>query len=59
MLNASDWMSVSQKMKYNTLLMISKMKNGMLPKYMNDNVIFVSQIHIHTFDVVTDILGCL
>lgn len=47
MLNALGWMSVSQRIKYNTLVMIFKMNHGLVPTYMNDNVILVNQIHDH------------
>lgn len=45
MLNALDWLSVSQRIKYNAIIMVYKMKRGLAPKYMNDNVNLVCEIH--------------
>lgn len=43
MLEALNWMSISQKIRYNVLVLIFKMLNGLTPNYLNDNL-----IHTHT-----------
>lgn len=48
MLDALKWMSISQRIKYNVLVMIYKMINGLLPKYLCDNIIFPNQVHNRT-----------
>lgn len=45
MLNALKWMSISQRIKYNAFVMIYKMMNGLLPKYLCDKLTFARQIH--------------
>lgn len=45
MLNALDWLSISQKIKLNTLIMIYKMKNAMLPDYLSEKIKYNSDTH--------------
>lgn len=46
MLNQLNWMSIAQKIKFNTLIMIFKIKNGLTTKYLNDFMIETIEIHI-------------
>lgn len=39
MLRALNWLSISQMIKFNVLIYIHKMLNGLLPKYLCDNLI--------------------
>lgn len=46
MLNELNWLSISQKIKYNTLIMVVfKMKNSLAPFYLNENINYINEIH--------------
>lgn len=45
MLNSLNWLSVNQRINYNTLIMIFKMKNGLAPAYLNENVTLTNEVH--------------
>lgn len=45
MLDSLGWLSIQQRIKYNVLVMIYKIKNGMMPKYLSNYVTFVYQNH--------------
>lgn len=45
MLNVLSLMSIKEKILFNTLLFIYKVKNKMLPSYLYENLEFVSDIH--------------
>lgn len=47
MLNELQWLNISQKTKFNTLVLIFKMKMGCLPVYLSSNMIIVAQTHGH------------
>lgn len=46
LLERMNWLSINQKIKYNIILLIYKMKNGLAPKYLNDKIEFVKNTHI-------------
>lgn len=45
MLTALGWMSVSQRIKYNVLVMIFKMTKKLLPSYLCDKLIYNRDVH--------------
>lgn len=45
MLNDLGWMSISQRIRYNTLVMIFKINHGLVPPYMHNNITLNSDIH--------------
>lgn len=45
MLDALGWLSIDQRIKLNILIMIFKIRNGMMPNYLNDFVKLVHQTH--------------
>lgn len=48
MLDALDWLSITQRIKFNALVMVFKIKNGLAPKYLNDDITFVNDIYDRT-----------
>ena len=45
MLDALNWLSVAQRIRFNALVMIFKIKHGLVPQYLNDDVKYVHNIH--------------
>ena len=45
MLKTLNWLSIDQMIKFNVLIYIYKMINGLLPKYLGDNLIFTRDAH--------------
>lgn len=45
MLKTLNWLSIDQMIKFNVLIYIYKMINGLLPKYLSDNLIFTRDAH--------------
>lgn len=45
MLDALNWLSISQRIKFNVLVLIFKIKNGLVPQYLSDDVTFVHDVH--------------
>lgn len=45
MLKELNWLSISQKIIYNVILMIFQMKNNLLPKYLCNKLIYANEIH--------------
>lgn len=45
MLNTLNWMSVKQRIYYQSIIVIFKIKNGLLPEYLRANVSFVRDHH--------------
>lgn len=45
MLDSLGWLSVSQGIRLNALLLIFKIKNHLAPCYLTENVKFVNEIH--------------
>lgn len=48
MLNCLEWLSISQRIKFNTLVMIFKIKNNMLPNYIRSEINFVNDMSERT-----------
>lgn len=45
MMEQLNWMSIAQKIKYNILIMIYKIRNGLAPEYLRDFIIETGQVH--------------
>lgn len=45
MLDALGWLSIAQRIRYNALVMVFKIKNGLVPQYLNDDVTFINEAH--------------
>lgn len=45
MLDSLQWMSVRQRVEYNTLIFIHKVTKGMAPQYMSDTVTYGRDVH--------------
>lgn len=45
MLEAMNWLSISQMIRYNVLIYIYKMLNGLLPKYLSSKLILTNTVH--------------
>lgn len=45
MLNDLRWLSIYQKLLFNVCIMIFKMKNGLVPKYLTDKLIYTRDVH--------------
>lgn len=45
MLESLNWLSIAQRIKFNAIIMIFKIKNGLAPQYLNDNISYVSDVH--------------
>lgn len=48
MLNSLQWLSIAQRIKFNVLIMIFKIKNGMVPDYILNEVRYVSDVSSRT-----------
>lgn len=47
MLDTLKWLSVSQKIKMNVMILVFKIKNNMLPKYLTSRLLYVGDVHHH------------
>ena len=45
MLDSLQWMSVRQRVEYNTLIFIFKLTNGMAPQYLTNTIVYGRDIH--------------
>lgn len=45
MLKELNWLSIKQKILYNVILMVFKMKNNLLPTYLSNKLIYANEIH--------------
>lgn len=45
MLNELGWLSIMQRIRFNVLVMIFKIKNGLTPQYLSDDITFVHEVH--------------
>lgn len=48
MLNSLGWLSISQRIKFNTLVMIFKIKIGLLPDYLSNEIKYVHNVNRRT-----------
>lgn len=48
MLSDLNWLSVKQRIILNTMILIYKMKNGLVPGYLSANIILVEDVHQRT-----------
>lgn len=48
MLQTLQFMSVKQRICYNTLIFIFKIREGLLPKYLQDRITYISERHDHS-----------
>lgn len=48
MLNCLGWLSISQRIKFNAIVMIFKIKKGLLPNYLTNEINYVSNISNRT-----------
>lgn len=47
MLDCLRWMSVRQRVEYNTLVFIFRLTKGMAPQYLTDTIVYGSDVHQH------------
>jgi hypothetical protein len=47
MLRTLEWLTIKQRVYYNTLIMIYKMKNGLLPAYLSEKLSYTRDTHHH------------
>lgn len=47
MLNVLNLMNIEQRIAYNTLMFVFKMKNGSMPSYLTNNLMYVIDVHSH------------
>jgi len=45
MLQSLNWLNVEQRLKMNVLIFVFKMKHKMLPKYLYEKLVYVSDVH--------------
>ena len=45
MLKSLNWMNVSQRINYNVMLLVYKMKNNLVPQYLCNKIRFASEFH--------------
>lgn len=45
MLEQLGWLSVSQRIIFNSIVMVFKLKNGLVPNYICDEVLYVNNVH--------------
>lgn len=45
MLDSLNWLSINQQIKFNVLIMIFKIVNGLMPKYLSDKLVQVRDVH--------------
>ena len=45
MLDSLQWMSVRQRVEYNTLIFIFKLTNGMAPQYLTNTIVYGRDVH--------------
>lgn len=45
MLKTLNWMSVSQRIKYNVLILVFKMKNNIVPNYLENKIRYTNEFH--------------
>lgn len=55
MLDALKFLNISQRIKYNVLIVVFKIKNNIYPKFLCDKIIYVNDVHNYQLRNVLDI----